>query len=359
MALKMQFNKTMKSLKFTILTLVFAISAQSWAESFTLLYSGTFDAFHRTHAEEVEGALKMFPGSKALVLPIQRAPHTPRVEETGRFQPTFLPYNEIIDIIQASTKHNPNIQTHLGLQEMVGINSAVAQSQATKNLPGERKAHLVGSDILKVWEQKNYLEELLKTAMIVVSADPTDMKTFEAQKAKYGHDPRIRFIHVVSESVRSTDLRIKSLSSDGSAWTSLLAKGAIEALNAKELHLSANGQKYVDNMRVFAQDFFLYKLWPHIEKLNLEPAFKKQLLENKNQQINLMSYVFSKFIEGKETLPENVRELPWVQEIAKLKENIAFRNALIDAARTIKTLRATLQSSSAGLNMCHRVFSNK
>ena len=91
-------------------------------------------------------------------------------------------------------------------EEFHGSNSGQAQADATRSVPGENKAHLIGTDVLRTWDQKGYIEPILATASIIVSADPSDMETYEVQKAKFAGNPKIIFINVVTESIRSTDL---------------------------------------------------------------------------------------------------------------------------------------------------------
>lgn len=190
-------------------------SASVWAESL-ILFTGTFDPFHKNHLEQLEGALDAIPGSTAEIHAIELAPHSAIVKRTGLALPTLLNYSLRVEVIKAAISFDSRVSVRNDFRVFSSVNeddtisgmAAVTDMIRSKPENNSKKIyHLIGTDTLITWLKNGEIDKWPREINFVVGANPELKDDFERFKNQFKGDRRFVFFDRQTKTVRSTMIR--------------------------------------------------------------------------------------------------------------------------------------------------------
>ena len=161
-------------------------------QSEVIYYPGSFNPFHQTHFDEVMGALKTYPDSEIVILPIERTyynnPHHPRV----------LSYEKSLEFIATSFRPIKEVK--------ISSDMRVIKSDVFHELSGKCNGIskiLVGADVLHLWTGFAGFSNFLKKCKLIVSEDPKTLDLNMALRHKFRDNPNIEFTDYQTKGIRS------------------------------------------------------------------------------------------------------------------------------------------------------------
>ncbi len=223
--------------------------ASSLALADTILFPGTFDPFHKTHLEEVLRARLGHPNASVLILPIEDAYYN---RTTKNPRPFLFTFEDRAALIGAETAHRPGIAVSTALRKIdrpiFDVLLEVARNTGDPNI-----FLLVGTDVIERWSKMPGFEDLLTHVTLLVDGDPVVEDLYQKLRGKFGHHPKIKFIGMDREGVRSADVNAAIFGSHDDL-AKLLPEGGAEWIHANESRLQARYRAYFDALFDYTVD---------------------------------------------------------------------------------------------------------
>lgn len=288
-----------------------------------IIFTGTFDPFHRNHLEQLESALEAIPGSTAEVHAIEIAPHSAIAKKSGTALPSLLSYQLRVDVIKAATSFDPRISVKHDFRvitakadddTVLGMSEITEKLQKSPDYRGKEIYHLVGTDIISLWLKSGELNFWPKNVHFVVGSNPELKEEFLRIQALLKNDKRFVFFDKQRDPVRSTQIRGEFLNGVID-WKQYLPKAAANYLaslpNSKDPRADFLSRQYEFLIQYTEQEVLPRlpeserKAWPQeqSEKLKMAQALylRAKEFDPKIQRIferARRAYTNISFIEG-------------------------------------------------------------
>jgi nicotinic acid mononucleotide adenylyltransferase len=256
----------------SILVVAFASFCANKTLAQTILYPGTFDPFHLTHLEELQGAVKLKNAKAAFVFPVEAAYYA---EAGGVPFPKLIPFpvrqrliGEVLESsgIKGEARADPKV---------INRNVFEALLNAYGRVPDAEKYILIGTDVLSTWSQLQGFSEFVGKVRIIVSIDPNDSATGKSLQKRFESMPTIEFRNFNVAGSRAVEVK-QSLFSSGGNSGKFLPASTTKYFEQNPRALLSFGSDLDTNLRAFFTNQLLGYLkrivWPKGIPLESERA---------------------------------------------------------------------------------------
>lgn len=234
-----------------------------------IIYTGTFDPYHRNHQEQVEAALEAIPGAELKIGIVELSPPSV-VTSTSKIElPTLLSYEQRKEIVAASISDLPrvSITDHFRvipktMDELIvpGMAQITSKIQAQHRGPIYR---LVGTDVFLLWLKDQEFKYWPENVRFIIGFNPELEAEFNELQYMFKGDARFVFVRKQTVQIRSSQLRSEMLKNKLN-WSEFLTSGAAKFMNRS--YTSAQlSQSLLDRHEMFLQSFLdedIVKLMP-------------------------------------------------------------------------------------------------